>query len=117
MNCRQVPVVELLAGEGVALLGIARPVEHVDRPNLVLDEVEGEVEKPAQVVDELARLVDEQKAVAGVGRVVDRDLEKLVEPRGAVDGDGLACEVALGDVDGGQELVEFGSHAKKGRDT
>ncbi len=43
------------------------------------------IEKPAEVVDEAARLVDEHRAVAGVGGVVARNLEELVQPRGAVD--------------------------------
>lgn len=101
---------ELLAGERVAALGVARPVEHVDRSYPVLDEMERTVEEPAEVVDETARLVDEHEAIAGVVRVVDGDLEELVQPRGAVDGDGLALQIPVADLGRLQELVELGSH-------
>nr|MDO8085644.1 hypothetical protein [Candidatus Sigynarchaeum springense] len=110
----EVLVVELLAREGVAPLGVARAVEDVDRPDAVLDEVQRAVEKPAEVVDETARLVDEHEAVAGVGGGGERDLEELVQPRGAVDGDGLAREVAVTGHGRLQELVELGSHVKMG---
>jgi len=106
----EVFLVQLFAGEGVAPLRVARPVEDVDRPYLVLDEVERAVEEPAEVVDEAARLVDEHEAVARIRGVVDRDLEELVQPRGAVDGDGLARNVAVANLDRLQELVELGSH-------
>ncbi len=70
------------------------------------------VEEPAEVVDEAARLVDEHEAVAGVVRIMDGDLEELVQPRGAVDGDGLAREVAVAGLGRLQELVKLGSHIK-----
>jgi len=110
----EVLVVELVAGEGVAPLGVAGPVEDVDGPDAVLEEVERAVEEPAEVVDEAARLVDEGEAVAGVGWVVDRDLEELVQPRGAVDGDGLAREIAVANRGRLHELMELGSHVKMG---
>ncbi len=61
------------------------------------------------MVDEAARLVDEHEAVAGAVRLGERDLEELVQPRGAVDGDGLARERCVADLGGLQELVELGS--------
>ncbi len=66
------------------------------------------------MVGEAARLVDEHEAVAGVVRVVDGDLEELVQPRGAVDGDGLASQVAVAGFGRLQELVELGSHSRLG---
>ncbi len=62
------------------------------------------------MVDELVRLVGEHEAVAGVGGVVGRDLEELVQPRGAVDGDGLALHAPVSDLGRLQELVELGSY-------
>jgi hypothetical protein len=43
------------------------------------------------------------------------DLEELVQPRGAVDGDGLARQVAVAGLGWLQELVELGSHIPNGR--
>ena len=62
--------------------------------------------EPAQVVDELARLVDQHEPALCTLGIGHGDLEKLVQPRGAVDGDRLARQLALVNLDGLNDLVK-----------
>jgi hypothetical protein len=53
------------------------------------------------------------RGFAGVGGVVARNLEELVQPRGAVDGDSLALQIPVAGLGRVQELVELGTILKE----
>ena len=100
-------VVQLVLGQGIPGLASLGAVKHEDRPDVLREQILRAVHEPAQVVDELARLVDQHEPARCLLAIRYRDLEKLVQPRGAVDGDRLARQLALVNLGGLDNLVEF----------
>ena len=64
------------------------------------------VYESTEVVDELVCLVDQHEIAGHILAICYRGLENLVLPCGAVDGDRLARQLALVNLDGLDDLVE-----------